>query len=358
MKFRKLHLGLVLGVVLGALALAACGGSSSSSGSTSAGNTTEESGSGSSNTVSETNGGGKEYTVGFSVPILSNPTVSAAVQGIASVLQENNSKLIVKDANLQGNQQVSDIDELTAQGVDAMVVWATTEPKTLAPALERATEAGIPIFSIDGTGDPKEVTDYEQPSERMGQMAAELMSENVGSGQVAVIGGVPAPSIITRVNAFKKAVETKYPKLEIVEEQDNLKDVAAGAEPLVANMLTKYPELKGVYTYNDPSAIGASAAARSDERELVIIGNNADPEGVAAVEDGRITASVDAKPVETGENAGNGVIDYLDGKEKNPPKTVKIEPAIVTKENVGSFVPWAERTPEVNYSEVCTGCTG
>lgn len=344
MSTRRTRAVVVALLAIAALLAAGCGGGDKSSGGSTSGSTATPA---------------KQYTVGFSVPILQNPTVQAVVQGMASVAQQRGAKLVVKDANLQGNQQISDLDDLTSQGVDAIVVWATTDPKTLAPALQRASDAGIAIFSIDGTGYAKEITNFEQPSAEMGVIAAGLMAKLAGSGQIGVIGGVPAPSILTRVASFKSTVEEKYPQLDIVAEQDNLKDVAAGAEPLVASMLTKYPSLKGVYTYNDPSAIGASAAARSNgSTELVIIGNNADPQGVAAVQDGRITGTVDAKPVETGENAMNGALDYVSKKDTNPPKVVKVTPVAVTKENVGSFVPWTKRTPAVDYSAVCSGCTG
>ena len=50
--------------------------------------------------------------------------------------------------------------------------------------------------------------------------------------------------------------------------------------------------MDAVIGYNDPSAIGAVIAARSVGKKLVVVGLNGTSDGLAAVKDGRLVATV------------------------------------------------------------------
>ena len=72
------------------------------------------------------------------------------------------------------------------------------------------------------------------------------------------IGGPPVPSIQAYEKCFAENAERNG--LTIVGKAHNTKDTAATAQPIVADLLTKTPDVDAIWAYNDASALGASAA--------------------------------------------------------------------------------------------------
>ena len=75
------------------------------------------------------------------------------------------------------------------------------------------------------------------------------------------IGGPPVPSITNYTNCFVKAAKTHG--LDVVGKQDNVKDTAATAQPIVADLLTKNPDRQAIWTLQRPER-----ARRGRRREL------------------------------------------------------------------------------------------
>jgi ABC-type sugar transport system substrate-binding protein len=65
-----------------------------------------------------------------------------------SAAEANSVTLIVTDAQSSTPKQVSDIQDMVAQGVDLLFV-PPREEEGMAPALESAREANVPVFFVD-----------------------------------------------------------------------------------------------------------------------------------------------------------------------------------------------------------------
>ena len=53
----------------------------------------------------------------------------------------------------------------------------------------------------------------------------------------------------------------------VVGKQNNVKDTAATAQPIVQDLLTKNPDVNAIWCYNDPSCLGAGAVVRAAGQE-------------------------------------------------------------------------------------------
>ena len=65
-----------------------------------------------------------------------------------------------------------------------------------------------------------------------------------------------------------------------------------GGEKAGNALIQRYSDMDAVIGYNDPSAVGAVIAARAAGRKLTVIGLNGTSDGIAAVKDGRLAATV------------------------------------------------------------------
>ena len=94
--------------------------------------------------------------------------------------------------------------------------------------------------------------------------------------------------------------------------------------------------MDAVIGYNDPSAIGAVIAARSLGKKLTVVGLNGTSDGIAAVKDGRLVATVRSESVSIGQELVKGAY-LLATKQKLPAKVVVVRPNLVTKANVNKL---------------------
>lgn len=305
----------------------------------------------------------KPIKIGVSIPAGSNNTVKTWFEAIKAKGKSYGMEVIGIDAQANPTKQVSDIDSLLTQGVDAVVIWPL-DASALKPAIDRVNAKKVLVLGTDfnvkeGGSDFSLISQVIFDRGETAVHAAELFAQNFPNGaEVAGIGmAIPVPGNIYVMEMFKAESE-KYSNLKWVGQQDNPSDNISGAEPLMANLLTKYPKLQAVFTYNDESAIGAVQAVLNANKKLyskenpdgiMIIGVNAEESGVEAVRQGKEMATFNLNPVKAGVASVDFIHDVLVNKKDlaSMPKEVVIPTPIVNKDNLGDFVTWSDEIASI-----------
>lgn len=305
-------------------------------------------------------GGKKEWTVGFLNPTAQNLSLSALQKAIELQARKLGGRAIALDSKLDANKQLSDMEQLIAQKVDAIIVFPL-DAKALGPALEKAQKAGIHLLAVDYTADEgldqgPIVTQLIQGRRKLAEEQAAYLNQRLPNGGKVVYIDIafPVPTLKFLRDRFKEELK-KYPRLQLVEVVENPSDDAAGARPLIDQVLVKHRDLAAVVAYNDPSALGAYAAITSagiDKSKIVITGVNAGVDGVQAVKDGKIDATWDINPVKLGINAVEAAYNLVSGKVKPSaaPKAIVHRMTRYTKENIGTIVLWDDQLKQLEAS--------
>jgi ribose transport system substrate-binding protein len=258
------------------------------------------------------------------------------------------------DAQGDVDTQVSQFQQIVAQDVDGIFVFAL-DPGSVQPALERAKAADIPVITIDLTFESTEdIGDFDsqiwQRRDEAAFLGAQQMASLVDPGSsVATIDFIVAvPSIVFSVE--RAGYWADQFGLEVAGNATNESDDIAGGETAMTEILANFPDISGVIGYNDPSAIGAAAAARAQgQQDLVFGGQNGGSDAFEAIRADRLSYSAKLDPPSMGKFAAWGLYNLLQGNEVPP--TVKAEaPVIVTSENVDSVPTWDEQLEE-EYGE-------
>ncbi len=290
------------------------------------------------------------FTVGISVAAGQNSTLQAIVEGLRAEVELAGGELIAADAQLDIDKQIADIDTFINQGVDAIVVIPLDFP-TLSNVFKRADTAGIALFGNDAVvGDDVTAEELaplraQVSTQRPADEIADFIEERIGGeGQVGAIGiAAPVAQLQYFSTRFEEEMEER-PSIEFIGTRGNQTDDAAGARPLADAMFTQYPDIRAIFAYNDPSAVGASAAATAVGKrdQVVITGFNASQDGLDGVRSGAIDATWDYRAPDQGQLLGRLIIaSVLNGEEIGHHYPVKS--LIVTSENIDSFVSWEER---------------
>jgi len=254
--------------------------------------------------------------------------------GLKEAADKQGYQLIVTSGDMDLAKQQSQIDNFIVQKVDAIVL-CPADSKGIAPAIEAANRAGIPVFTADIAAQGGQVVSHIASDNLAGgRLAAEYIAKALnGQGEVGIIGQQEVQSGLDRELGFKEEMK-KYPGIKVaaVLNGGGVRDKALKA---AEDMLQGNPNLKGIFGINDDSALGAlSAAEARGKNDIVIVGYDAIPEAVKAIQRGSaLKADVAQQPRDIGTKTIEAISRHFGGApvEKNISVPVKIVDANSSK---------------------------
>ena len=142
-----------------------------------------------------------------------NPFRIAETQSIRDEAEARGIDLIVTNAESDLNKEISDIQGMVDQGVDALII-SPLNSEGLDPAFDYAKENGVPIMTIDRllttmTACEDYIGWIGSDFVEQGRRAADAMvRETGGEGRLAVLLGAPGVNVTTdRNNGFMERLE-------------------------------------------------------------------------------------------------------------------------------------------------------
>ncbi len=184
------------------------------------------------------------------------------------------SELITIHRNTDAAGQLSDIRDLIAKGVDA-IVFNPNDPAALNPALAEAKAAGIKTVSVDAyVTDPDTYNLYNNQVKYAELGAKWLFDQLGGKGTVYYMRGLAGhPADSDRDIGFKNVLKD-YPNIKVVPNADG---VATGWDPATTTQLIndflasgKYDGIQGIWTSGmDHWVVDAIKAANKPQVPIV-----------------------------------------------------------------------------------------
>lgn len=325
MRFKRSRVATLL-VALPALALGAgaCGGDDDSDGA-----------GGDSGTSS---GAGEGFTIGWVPPTVA-PFEEAMREGIEIQAESAGMDVVVAGGQFDPNVQISAVDSLVQQDVDAILIWPIDEAG-IQPAFDRARQEDMPIITIDSpeAGATVDfVTDDFDAARAMAKFAAEQIGEPC---RVGIIEGLPVVPILKARNGGY-AEGAQEAGCEILDKQVNSDDTPEKAGEIVGTWKTRFgDEMDGVLAINDPSAL--AARAQVDETfDPVIVGFNGDSPNLEAIESGQIAATGALQSPEIGNGMAYAALQLLNGEQV--PQTIESDYFQVDESNIDEYLRYEER---------------
>lgn len=234
--------------------------------------------------------------------------------------------------------QIPVLNSVIARHPNAILI-APTDPKALQAPLQSAVQQGIKVVLVDTT--------LANPSLAVSQVT----SNNVLAGEVAAkylaklngnTGGVfvedTAPGVTTtddRWKGFQQAIK-QIKGMQFDGVQYDTDDSAQQAQSQTSAELSAHPNLRGVFALNTFTGQGAAAAINQAHQvgRIKLVGFDADPSGVQALQSGAAQAEVVLEPLTEGYDGVQQAINALEGKPVQ--KLIQTGSIIATKANLGS----------------------
>jgi ABC-type sugar transport system substrate-binding protein len=295
----------------------------------------------------------EQLQIVFSVPGLNFPFFVHMVNIAEEKAAELDVELIVQDGQDNSATQSANLESAIAQGVDGVVI-SPRDAQALAPAVQAVIDAGIPVVTIDRAVEGVEIlghvgADNVRGGEKQGEYLMEILPE--GGKIIELQGTVGASPAIDRSAGFNSVI-ADHPEYEIVFQQtaEFKRDLGL---TVTEQALQANPDVDAIVAANDDMAFGAAEAVAGAGLEVPIIGFDALPEALQAVEDGSLAATVEQFPGGQTSGAMEIMVNYLrDGTEPAENITL-IEPALIASDNLGE----AERLEEAGITATAGGAT-
>ncbi|WP_433266830.1 substrate-binding domain-containing protein [Actinosynnema sp. CS-041913] len=278
-------------------------------------------------------GGGDDITVGLAISTLDNPYFVALKAGAEKAAAELGVKLTVVDAQNDATNQVNQVQTFTTQGVKAIVL-NPVDSKQATPAAKAAENAAIPLVAVDRSVDEGKVASEVASDNVQGGTLAAIELGRAVSGEVVHLQGIPGASASRdRGRGFEQGLNSGG--IEVVASQPADFNRARGLD-VMTNLVQANPGIKGVFADNDEMALGAiKALGDRAGREVHVVGFDGTPDGLQAIEDGTMTATVAQQPEVLGRMAVEQAVKAARGETVQA--VVDVEVKVVTKQNLAEF---------------------
>jgi ABC-type sugar transport system substrate-binding protein len=334
------------------------GGSAGSGGSTSASSASNSGSSGGGSSTGGYNGPeaslphsypaptikkGFTFTIGWSNPNGTEPSLNLEQQSAAQEATALGGKFIAKDAAASINTQVDQVNQMLAQRVNGLVLYPN-DPTALTPQLNKAKAQKIPVAAVStpGTAGAATLPGYDtniiQGFDQGAYCTAKAAATAAPGSSFATIGfAAPIPALkylVQRIQYWGKKDGLKF--LGNVDVQT---DTPSGAANAMSAILAKYPSVKDVLTWNDGTAEAATTTARSQGKQLNITGENGDATAINMIKGGNLLATFEYNVRELGKDEVIALYDELTHQHLPLAKQSTPIGTCITKANAANVAP-------------------
>jgi ribose transport system substrate-binding protein len=262
-----------------------------------------------------------------------------SAQGAKAAVEALGGKLVIYNSKYDPATEVANVRTAIAKRVDGILLFSISQG-TLASSARLAKEAGIPVANYYGYT-PK--------------VAKDLVGFWTGGNpyQIGVLDGKAMAALLKRGDEVA-AVQGQLGRGEVeqyqagFESQLEPKGIKVVAKPTshwsrqeafqrTQEILTKYPNLKGLYCHNDDTTVGCVQALKQAGKkpgDVKLVTENGSPTGLDLIKQGWLQANVTLPPPLESAMATRALAQMIGGQKVNYPVPCHTPISLVTKANV------------------------
>ncbi|SMG02959.1 substrate-binding domain-containing protein [Burkholderia singularis] len=273
--------------------------------------------------------------IGMTFQELNNPYFVTMQKALNEAAASIGAQVIVTDAHHDVSKQVSDVEDMLQKKIDILLV-NPTDSTGIQSAVVAAKKAGAVVVAVDANASGPVDAFVGSKNFDAGAMSCDYLAKAIGgSGDVAILDGIPVVPILERVRGCRAAL-AKFPNVRIVDVQNGRQE-RASALSVTENMIQARPKLKGIFSVNDGGALGALAAIDASGRDIKLTSVDGAPEAIAAMQ------KPNSKFIETSAQFPRDQIRLAIGiglAKKwgtNVPKAIPVDVKLIDKDSAKSF---------------------
>ena len=261
----------------------------------------------------------QDITVGVSWSNFQEERWKTDEAAIKAALDAAGAKYISSDAQSSASKQLSDVESLIAQGVDALIILAQ-DSQAIGPAITAAADEGIPVVGYDRLIEDPRAFYLTFDNVEVGRMQARAVYEAMPKGNYVMIKGSPTdPNADFLRGGQQEVLQSAIDAGDITIVAEAYTDgwLPANAQRNMEQILTAQDnKVDAVVASNDGTAGGAVAALTAQGMEgTPVSGQDGDHAALNRVAKGTQTVSVWKDARDLGKNAAEIAVALAGGTE-------------------------------------------
>lgn len=273
--------------------------------------------------------------IGMTFQELNNPYFVSMQEALNEAAASIGAQVVVTDAGHDVAKQISDVEDMLQQDIDILLL-NPTDSAGIEAAVHAAKAQDVIVVAVDANANGPVDTFVGSKNRDAGYMSCKYLAEALnGTGEVAILDGIPVVPILQRVEGCKAALG-EFPNISLVDTQNGRQDrsVALG---VVENMIQSRPNLAGIFSVNDGGAMGALAAIQGSGRDIKLTSVDGAPEAVKAIADGSPFIETTAQFPRDQVRVGLAMALAQKWGARVVPKEVPIDVRVVDADNAADF---------------------
>lgn len=275
---------------------------------------------------------GSTVKIGMAVSTLNNPFFVSLQEGAKKEAEAKGVQLTVTDARDDATQQANQMQNFSAQQMNVVLI-NPVDSDAAGPMVAPFNASSTPVIAVDRAVNGADVSALvASDNVAGGRLAAEALAKAIGEkGEVLVLQGVAGTSASReRGQGFTEGI-AKFPDIKVVAKQPADFDRTKGLD-VTTNLMQANPGVVGIFAENDEMALGAvKALGDRAGKSVFVVGFDGTDDGVAAIKEGTMYASIAQQPEEIGRMAVEAAVKIAKGEQLDA--TIAVPVVVVTKEN-------------------------
>jgi ribose transport system substrate-binding protein len=286
----------------------------------------------------------KDFKIGYSVFWGTNPFLVTMVNGAKKAVEEWKAKgvnvdmIVTNGGDNDKAKQVSDLEDLSAQGVSGVLIFPGDSVMVAEPIKTIFNAQNIPVVITDiGIRSGKYISLIITDNKKGGEQAGEYMAKLVPAGsKVITLDHAPTND---NGQTRRKGFEAKSAELglKVLPEQPvSVLTLDAGRQAM-EDLLVSEPDVKGAFAFNQLVLQGAYKALEQAGKagQVKLVGFDLDPVSYQMVKDGKLDGLVVQDPFRMGYEGMNIIVTKLNGGDVK--EFVGLGTKMLTKDNAAEF---------------------
>lgn len=277
--------------------------------------------------------------IGLAVANLQANFFNQIKQSVEAYAKEKGIEVITVDAKGDSATQVSQVQDLLTQNIDALIYIPAGAAAATVPA-RLAKAQGIPVVNVDrnAEGEPGDTFIASDSVASAYNVCKYIFEQAGGEGEMLIIHGQKGTTPeVDRSKGCAQALE-EYPGIEVVGEQWSQIWSQDEGFSITQNLLQAHPDVTIVWGQADALALGAAQAVKVANlpQEIWVAGFDGDTAALEALRDGVFDVTATQQTQRMGRLAVDSAIKLAAGEEV--PAEQLLEATLTTQENVEQFI--------------------
>jgi ribose transport system substrate-binding protein len=283
-------------------------------------------------------------TIGYSVFWGTNPFLVTMLEGARVAADEWKAKgqpvdiVVTNGGDADKTRQVSDLEDLFAQGVDGLLVFPGDSVLVAQPVKNLYNKEGLPVVVTDiGLREGKIESFIVTDNYAGGTLAGAYMASVLPKGAKVITLDFAPTNDNGQIRQKGFEDEARELGLEVLPEFAMAPVLSLeNGQRATEDLLVAEPAIAGIFSFNQVVVQGAYAALHAAGRtDVKLAGFDLDPVSYRMVKEGKIDALVVQDPWTIGHEGMNQMMKFLSHESVEP--EVRLGTRLLTKDNAAEF---------------------